>query len=126
MTCVNLPNLNLALLLLPFMAQAANYSAQKLNSDGFEVVKLTDAAHHTEVTIVPSVGNNAYSMTVNGKPVRSMSWDARDPQGEIKLHCHIMSGKEDKPALVFVWGSPAGEKKYERELKQILEDVRSG
>jgi aldose 1-epimerase len=51
------------------MAQAANYSAQKLNSDGFEIIRLTDTAHHTEVTIVPSIGNNAYSMTVNGKQV---------------------------------------------------------
>ncbi|MDQ6760608.1 MAG: aldose 1-epimerase [Acidobacteriota bacterium] len=61
------------LVALPLMAQtmsnAANYSATKLTVDGFEVVKLTDAAHRTEVTIVPSIGNNAYSMTVNGKPV---------------------------------------------------------
>ena len=54
---------------LPVMAQTPNYSAQKLKVDGFDVVKLVDAAHHTEVAMVPSIGNNAYSMTVNGKPV---------------------------------------------------------
>ena len=57
------------LIALPIMAQAANYSAQKLKVDGFDVVKLVDATHHTEVMIVPSIGNNAYSMVVNGKPV---------------------------------------------------------
>ena len=54
---------------LPLMANAANYSAQKLKVDGFDIIKLADTAHHTEVTIVPSIGNNAYSMTVNGKAV---------------------------------------------------------
>ena len=51
------------------LSNAANYSAQKLKVDGFDVIKLSDAAHRTEVMIVPSIGNNAYSMTVNGKPV---------------------------------------------------------
>ncbi len=53
---------------LPVM-QAANYSARKITVDGFEVVKLADAASKTEVSIVPSIGNNAYDMQVNGKPV---------------------------------------------------------
>jgi hypothetical protein len=66
------------------------------------------------------------SMMMNGKPVQSISWDGRDPHGEIKLHCHVVSGKDGKPALVFMWGSPAAEKKYDRELKQILEGVRAG
>ncbi|MGI8744858.1 MAG: aldose 1-epimerase [Bryobacteraceae bacterium] len=48
---------------------AANYSARKTRVDGFDVVKLTDAAHHIEVTVVPALGNNAYSMLVNGKQV---------------------------------------------------------
>jgi aldose 1-epimerase len=46
-----------------------NYSARKMNVDGVEIVRLSDAAHKAEVSIVPSVGNNAYQMTVNGKPV---------------------------------------------------------
>jgi aldose 1-epimerase len=48
---------------------AANYTAQKLIVDGFETVHLTDAASHTEVAIVPGIGNIAYEMKVNGKPV---------------------------------------------------------
>jgi len=47
----------------------ANYSAQKVTVDGLEVVRLTDAAHHTEVSILPSVGNFAYEMKVNGHNV---------------------------------------------------------
>src|SRR5271165_1911390 len=56
-------------LLLCVPMTAANYAAQKLTVDGFEVIRLSDAAHHTEVSIVPSIGNIAYDMKVNGKPV---------------------------------------------------------
>jgi aldose 1-epimerase len=51
------------------MTQAANYSAQKLTVDSIEIVRLTDAAHRMEVSICPSVGNIAYDMRVNGKPI---------------------------------------------------------
>ena len=51
------------------MTQAANYSAQKLTVDSIEIVRLADAAHHIEVSIVPSIGNIAYDMKVNGHPV---------------------------------------------------------
>jgi aldose 1-epimerase len=53
-------------LLFPLMTQAANYSARKLVLDGVDVVQLTDAANHVEVSIAVSVGNMAYSMKVNG------------------------------------------------------------
>lgn len=52
--------------LLPIMSNAANYAARKMNVDGIEVIRLTDAARHTEVSIVPSVGNIAYEFRVNG------------------------------------------------------------
>jgi aldose 1-epimerase len=47
----------------------ANYSAQTITVDGIPVVRLSDSAHRTEVSIVPSIGNIAYDMRVNGKPV---------------------------------------------------------
>jgi len=56
-------------LILPFMSQAENYSAKKVVVDGFEVVRLTDAARGTEVSIVPSIGNIAYAITVHGKNI---------------------------------------------------------
>lgn len=46
-----------------------NYTARTLTVDGVEIVRLADAAHKAEVTIVPKVGNNAFDMKVNGKPV---------------------------------------------------------
>ena len=49
------------------MAQAANYSAKTATVDGVEIVLLTDTAHKTEVTVLPSIGNIAYRMLVNGK-----------------------------------------------------------
>ena len=51
------------------MTQAANYSAQKMTVDSVDIVRLTDSAHHIEVSICPSVGNIAYDMKVNGKPI---------------------------------------------------------
>ncbi len=48
------------------MSQAGNYNAQKVLIDGLDVVRLSDAAHATEVAIALAVGNNAYEMKVNG------------------------------------------------------------
>src|ERR1039458_9350291 len=56
-------------LIFPLMTQAANYSARKLVLDGVDVVQLTDAERHIQVSIAPSVGNMAYSMKANGKDV---------------------------------------------------------
>jgi aldose 1-epimerase len=51
------------------MTQAANYSARRTEIDGVEVVELSDAAHHMEVSIAPSVGNMAYEIKVRGKNI---------------------------------------------------------
>lgn len=53
----------------PVMSQAANYSAKKMSVDGIEIVRLTDSAHKMEVSIVPSVGNIAYEIKVNGAEI---------------------------------------------------------
>jgi len=61
-----------ALLLLSMteaLPAAGNYSARKTIVDGIEVVQLTDAAHHMQVSIAPAVGNMAYEILVNGKNV---------------------------------------------------------
>lgn len=55
--------------LIPVMSQAASYTAEKITVDGFEVIRLSDPTHHTVVSIVPAIGNNAYDMKVNGKSV---------------------------------------------------------
>src|SRR3982751_6942919 len=77
------------LLLLPFImpSEAANYSAQQTTVDGVAVVRLTDAAHKTQVSIVPSIGNNAYEMKVNGKDV---FWSPLKSVGEFPAkHVHL-------------------------------------
>src|SRR5215471_11612440 len=53
-------------LVVPIMAEAANYSAARAVSDGFEIIQLTDRTRGVEVSIVPSIGNIAYAMTVHG------------------------------------------------------------
>ncbi len=62
---------SLLILLFPFMIveAAPRYSAQKIQVDGIEVVRLTDSTKNTELSVVPSIGNNPYSFKVNGKDV---------------------------------------------------------
>ncbi|HUS06611.1 MAG TPA: aldose 1-epimerase [Bryobacteraceae bacterium] len=56
-------------LLAATMSNAANYTAEKAIVDGIEVIRLTDQSHKTEVSVAPSLGNNAYEMKVNGKQI---------------------------------------------------------
>jgi len=63
------------------MSLAQNYTAQKAVVDGIEVVRLADAARQTEVSIVPSIGNQAYEMKVKGKNV---FWVPFSSLGEFK------------------------------------------
>jgi len=71
------------------MAEAANYSAQRLTVDSIEVVRLADAAHRMEVSIAPSIGNIAYDMQVNGTPILQRpptslaEWKAKPTQAGI-------------------------------------------
>lgn len=76
-------------LLAPLMSQAANYTATRAVVEGIEIVRLADAARRTEVSIVPSIGNNAYEMKVNGRnvlwlPAASLAqWKARPGLGGV-------------------------------------------
>jgi aldose 1-epimerase len=70
------------------MSQAAPYTAEKLNVDGVEIIRLTDTAHKIEVSICPSVGNIAYDMRVNGhailmSPTNLGGWRAKPEQAGI-------------------------------------------
>ena len=51
------------------MTQAANYTAERIQVEGFDVIRLADEKTSTEVRILPSFGNNAYQMTVRGQNV---------------------------------------------------------
>ncbi len=51
------------------LVSAAEYSAEIATVDGIEVVHLIDREHHASVSVVPSIGNTAYEMTVNGQAV---------------------------------------------------------
>ncbi len=48
---------------------AQNYKAEQASDHGIPVVHLTDATQGVEVSIVPSVGNEAYEMKVHGKNI---------------------------------------------------------
>lgn len=51
------------------MSIAAQYSVANETVDGIQVAVLRDKAHQTEVRVVPSIGNNAYSMKVKGQEI---------------------------------------------------------
>jgi aldose 1-epimerase len=42
------------------------YNAEQVQDHGADVVRLTDALHGIEVSVIPSVGNRAYKMLVHG------------------------------------------------------------
>lgn len=48
---------------------AQNYKAEQVSDHGIPVVRLSDTAQGVEVSIVPSVGNEAYEMKVHGKNI---------------------------------------------------------
>jgi aldose 1-epimerase len=61
--------LELSWFLLSTMSFAQNYTAVRTSDHGVPIVRLTDAAHGVEVSILPSVGNTAYQMKVHGKGI---------------------------------------------------------
>jgi len=58
-----------ALMLVLAMTQSANYSARHDAEQGIPIVVLADRDARTEVRIVPTLGNRAYSMTVGGRDI---------------------------------------------------------
>jgi aldose 1-epimerase len=60
-----------ALLALAFAATASaqNYTAKQITEQDVPIVRLTDAAHGVEVSVMPSAGNRAYEMKVHGKNI---------------------------------------------------------
>ena len=64
------------LTLIPMTASAQPYSARNAIVDGVSVVELSDASRNTTVSIIPSVGNIAYRMDVNGKNVFWFPFDS--------------------------------------------------
>ncbi len=58
----------LLLLALPMIACArSGYTAEKINDNGVEVIRLTDKAHGVEASIAPTVGNRVYAIKVHGQ-----------------------------------------------------------
>jgi aldose 1-epimerase len=58
-----------ALLSLCLAATAQDYKAERTSDHGIPVIRLMDTVNKIEVAVVPSVGNTAYEMKVNGKNI---------------------------------------------------------
>jgi aldose 1-epimerase len=86
-------------------ASAANYSARQTTRDGLDVVVLADSVRHTEVTILPSIGNMAYQMKVNGKDVLNA------PAGDDLAKFKISPGRTGIP-LLWPWANRLDQASY--------------
>ena len=49
--------------------KAATYTVEQAVTDGIATVRLSDAAHATEIAIAPSVGNMAYEFRIAGEEI---------------------------------------------------------
>jgi aldose 1-epimerase len=57
------------------MTQMNNYAARQMEDRGVPIVRLSDAAHGIEVSIVPSLGNRAIGMLVRGQNILYVPFD---------------------------------------------------
>ena len=46
---------------------SSNYLIRQVKVDGIDVVQLVDSAHHTQLSIAPSIGNMAYEWMVGNR-----------------------------------------------------------
>ena len=60
---------SILLLALAATMAAQNYSAQRSSVQGVPVIRLGDAAHGVEVSVLPSIGNRVSEMKVHGKNI---------------------------------------------------------
>ncbi len=114
----------LFVLLLALPAFPQNYTATRQTVDTIETVRLTDARHKTTVSILPTFGNIAYEMLVNGHnvlhfPAPSLAAFVQKPQmGGIPLLAPF-ADRLDEPAFY------ANGRRYpfDRSLKNIHFDA---
>jgi aldose 1-epimerase len=93
------------------------YSATRNTIDGLEVIRLEDTAHHTTVSIAPSIGNIAFEMKVKGKNVLRFPYASVGAFREKPQMCGIpllapWADRLDEPAFY------ANGKKYNLERGQ--------
>ena len=60
-----------------------NYTAEATSDLGLDIIRLTDARHGVEVTILPSLGNRVYQMKIHGQNILYYPSDALSELGGI-------------------------------------------
>jgi len=61
---------------------------------------------------------------INGIDVQHASWQGKDKSGEVEIQFTLFSLSNDKRLLAACWGSPAAKKKYQADLKKMLESIK--
>lgn len=62
--------------------------------------------------------------TINGTDVQHATWQGKDKSGDVTIRFTVFSLSDDKRLLAACWGSPAAEKKYQADLKKMLESIK--
>jgi hypothetical protein len=61
---------------------------------------------------------------VNGLDVVDVSWDGKDSEGACNVSLSIVMVTPQKGLLLTYWASPEGEKKYEKDLREIGQSIK--
>jgi hypothetical protein len=61
---------------------------------------------------------------INGMDVQHITWLGKDKSGDMKIRFTVFLLSNDKRLLAAYWGSPASEKKYQADLKKMLESIK--
>jgi hypothetical protein len=61
---------------------------------------------------------------LNGADVRNVSWQGKNKDGDVTIKYIIMTMPENRSLIVATWGSPAAEKKYQADLKKMLQSIK--
>ncbi|MEP7352356.1 MAG: aldose 1-epimerase [Acidobacteriota bacterium] len=58
--------------------ETADYRAERTSDQGVPIIRLSDTVHKIELAVIPSVGNTAYEMKINGKNILYFPYTSLD------------------------------------------------
>lgn len=107
--------------LLFLMTIAAQYTVANETVDGIPVVLLSDRTNQVEVRVVPSIGNNAFSMKIKGQEI---FWSNNQSLGQLKEKLTLVGNPFLAPWANRINGSSYWANGQEYQLNSGLGNVR--
>ena len=62
--------------------------------------------------------------TVNGMKGWDITWSGKDKEGAAVISLTVLAVSDDAGLMITYWGSPAGTKKFDKELGEILNSIK--